>query len=73
MVMHEEVAKYQCESPRLSSSRKGEFSAGIMERFRKKGVIPGAYEPLWEEYERRLQRYQERRSRRQGTQLGEMG
>ncbi len=60
MVMFDEVSDYQKVKDRISSQEKGELSAKIVEGFRKKGMIPGAYRRIWQAYERRLSAYMKR-------------
>ena len=60
MVMFDEVSVYQKVKDQLSSREKSELSASIVEGFRKKGMIPGAYRHIWRAYERRLNAYLKR-------------
>jgi hypothetical protein len=54
MVMFDEVRDYQKMKDQMSSQEKSELSAAIVDGFRARGMIPGAYRPLWRIYERRL-------------------
>ncbi len=60
MVMYPEVQDYQQKKDSLKSAEKGDISTRIMEGFRDKGWIPGAYKQIWSTYERRLRRYKNR-------------
>lgn len=60
MVMFDEVSGYQRVKDQMSSQEKSEHSAAIIEGFRKKGTIPGAYRNIWSIYERRLSSYLKR-------------
>ncbi len=62
MVMYPEVRQYQTDRKNLTSPQRSELSAAIMDGFRSKGKIPGVYEPIWSEYERRVENYRNRRS-----------
>ncbi len=62
MVMYPEVREYQKKKDLLSSPEKSEISTRIMEGFRAKGKIPGAFQPTWSLYEKRLAAYRRRRA-----------
>ena len=64
MVMYHEVRDYQQKKHNLKSADKAVVSTRIMEGFREKGWIPGAYKPIWSTYERRLNRYKSRMAKR---------
>lgn len=61
MVMYPEVRAFQQVAHQISSKEKSERSAEIMEGFRAKGKVPGAYASIWSIYERRLRLYRSRR------------
>ena len=62
MVMYPEVREYQKNKTRLSSPEKSEVATRIMEGFRTRGTIPGAFKATWALYERRLRAYHRRRA-----------
>lgn len=61
MVMYLEVREYQKKKAQLSSLEKSEIATKIMEGFRSKGTVPGAFKPLWSLYRKRLAAYHRRR------------
>jgi MoaA/NifB/PqqE/SkfB family radical SAM enzyme len=60
MVMYSEVRDYHKIKDELSSREKSVISSRIMRGFQEKGLIPGAYRPLWSIYESRLKAYNAR-------------
>ncbi len=63
MIMFDEVREYQEMKDRMSSKEKSRISTTIMDRFRARGMIPGAYKHIWRTYERRLKAYSKRTAR----------
>ncbi len=63
MVMYPEVRNYQQNKNRLNNDQRIELSKSIIEGFRKKGKIPGAYKPFWNIYQYRLETYRKRKIR----------
>ena len=66
MVMFDEVREYQKVKDQMSSQEKSELSAAIVDGFRARGMIPGAYRHIWRIYERRLKAYSRRAARVDG-------
>jgi MoaA/NifB/PqqE/SkfB family radical SAM enzyme len=62
MVMYDKVREFQTVKDQLSSVEKSERSTSIMSDFQTRGIIPGAYRPLWSMYQRRLRAYHNRRA-----------
>lgn len=63
IVMFPEVQAYQEVKHQLSSTERVHRAAQIMEGFRAKGRIPGAYKRIWSTYEKRLHNLRQRRAR----------
>lgn len=61
MEMFSEIREYVKVQDDLGSAERAGLSAQIMEGFRRKGDVPGAYKPLWKLYERRLDAFRTRR------------
>jgi MoaA/NifB/PqqE/SkfB family radical SAM enzyme len=61
MEMFSEIRKYLEAQDDLSSADRAGMATSIMESFRQRGDIPGAYRPLWKIYKRRLQAFRARR------------
>ncbi len=66
MVMYPEVREFQKIKDQLSSLEKSQLSTKIMEAFRSKGKIPGAYSRIWSIYQKRLGAYKTRVASIQG-------
>jgi MoaA/NifB/PqqE/SkfB family radical SAM enzyme len=64
MVMYDEVRAYQKAKDNMSSREKGDVATTIMDGFRVKGGIPGAYKHIWRLYQRRLKAYSLRAAQR---------
>jgi len=73
MVMFSEVRDYQKVKDSLSSPERAKLAAQIMEGFRRKGKLPGAYKAVWSMYERRLRAHRSRLKRRADAVPGRMG
>lgn len=64
MVVHTRIRDYLKIRDTLSSQRRGELAAEIMDEFRKQGWLPGSHKGLWRYYMRRLNAYRSRKARR---------
>lgn len=64
MVMFSEVREYQKVKDSLTSQQRAALAAQIMEGFRAKGKLPGAYRAIWRLYGHRLSAHQSRLRRR---------
>ena len=62
MVMFSEVRECHNRMDELSDSERLTIPAKIIEGFRKKGRLPGAYRPIWSIYERRVGLYRKRKA-----------
>ena len=60
MVMYPEIREYQSLKNKLDYDQRNRLSESIVAGFRRKGSIPGAYKPLWNHYQQRLQTYRKR-------------
>lgn len=60
MVMFEEIQKYQMQKDQLSTQQQADWATEIMAGFRARGKVPGVYERLWPEYERRVREWRRR-------------
>ncbi len=69
MVMYDKVREFQTVKDQLSSVEKSERSTSIMTDFQARGIIPGAYRPLWSMYQRRLRAYHNRRAANMKSQV----
>lgn len=64
MVMFAEVREYQQVKDSLSAQQRAVLAAQIMEGFRSRGRLPGAYRAFWGLYEHRMRAYRSRLRRR---------
>ncbi len=62
MVMFSEVRECHNRMDELSDSERLSIPAKIIEGFRKKGRLPGAYRPIWSIYERSVGLYRKRKA-----------
>ncbi len=60
MVMYPEIREYQRIRGKLNQEEKNQLSESIVRGFSLRGRIPGAYKPIWNHYQRRLQSYRKR-------------
>ena len=62
MVMYDEISEYKSTKKKLTDLERLEISKSIIDGFRAKGDIPGAYKPLWNHYQQRLETYRRRKT-----------
>lgn len=62
MVMYDEISQYKSTKKKLTDLERLEISKSITDGFRAKGDIPGAYKPLWNHYQQRLETYRRRKT-----------